>query len=105
MAWDLSDERSSSTASGTCRIEPIIEMFTSFMGASFANTQVGGFTMRKLLSVGALGIASLFALWQPSAADAQVVIYSYHHHHYHHRYWRGPYWEHGHYHHGYYYYR
>jgi hypothetical protein len=30
--------------------------------------------MRKLLSIGALGFASLFAVWQPSAANAQVTI-------------------------------
>lgn len=30
--------------------------------------------MRKLLSIGALGFASLFAVWQPPAANAQVII-------------------------------
>ncbi len=59
--------------------------------------------MRKLLSVGALTAASLFTVWQPQPATAQMVVV--HHHYAHHRYYHHSYWSHGRYHRGYYYYR
>ena len=56
--------------------------------------------MRKLLSVGALLVASTLTFWQPqpAMAEGRVVIVVGHHHHHHYRY--------HHYRHGYYgYYR